>query len=102
MRQLVEAALSGRLASVAAEIAARHGVGVERVVVDLAEPDAPERLKAAVDGFGLVPDVLVNNAGAGLIGTFAELPLDGQIGTIRVNVEALVALTALVQQQEKP
>jgi uncharacterized protein len=84
-----------RLSRIADEIAAANSVRVERVVADLAEPDAPERLKAAVDGFGLVPDLLVNNAGAGLIGTFTELPLDEQLGTIRVNVEALVALTGL-------
>ena len=84
-----------RLAGVADEVAARHGVRVERVVLDLAERDAPERLKAAVDGLGLVPDLLVHNAGAGVIGTFAELPLDAQLATIRVNVEALVALTGL-------
>ena len=85
----------GRLTRIADEIAATNGVRVERVVVDLAEPDAPERLKAAVDGVGLAPDLLVNNAGAAFIGTFTELPLDGQLGTIRLNVEALVALTGL-------
>lgn len=85
----------GRLARIADEIAATNKVRVERVVLDLTRPDAPEQLKAAVDGFGLVPDVLVNNAGAGLIGTFTDLPLDAQLDSIRVNVEALVALTAL-------
>jgi short-subunit dehydrogenase len=84
----------GRLAQVAEAVATRHGVRVERVVIDLAERDAPEQLKAAVDGFGLVPDLLVNNAGAGFIGTFTRLPLDEQRGIIRVNVEALVAVTA--------
>jgi uncharacterized protein len=84
-----------RLANVANEIAARHNVRIEQVLVDLAEHDAPERLKSAVDGFDLVPDILVNNAGAGLIGTFTELSLEAQLGTIRVNVEALVALTGL-------
>jgi uncharacterized protein len=85
----------GRLGRIADEIAAANNVRVERVVADLARPDAPEQLRAAVDGFGLVPDVLVNNAGAAFIGTFTELPLDGQLDTIRVNVEALVALTGL-------
>jgi short-subunit dehydrogenase len=84
-----------RLRRIAEQIAAEHRVRVERVTIDLAQPDAPEQLKAAVDGFGLVPEVLVNNAGAGLIGTFAELPLDEQMATVRVNVEALVALTSL-------
>lgn len=85
----------GRLGRIADEIAAANNVRVERVVVDLIRPDAPEQLKAAVDGFGLVPDVLVNNAGAAFIGTFTELSLDAQLDTIRVNVEALVALTGL-------
>lgn len=72
-----------RLGRIADEIAAAQNVRVERVAVDLASPGAPEQLKAAVDGFGLVPDVLVNNAGAGLIGTFTTLPLDAQLATIR-------------------
>jgi uncharacterized protein len=85
----------GRLGRIADEIAATYNVRVERATVDLASPGGPEQLKAAVDGFGLVPDVLVNNAGAGLIGTFTTLPLDAQLDTIRVNVEAIVALTGL-------
>ena len=85
----------GRLKRVAERIADEHHVRVETVTIDLAEPEAPERLKATVDGLGLVPDLLVNNAGAGFIGTFTELPLDAQLATIRVNVEALVILTAL-------
>jgi uncharacterized protein len=85
----------GRLGRIADEVAATYRVRVERVVVDLVSPGGPEQLKAAVDGFGLSPDVLVNNAGAGLIGTFTTLPLVAQLDTIRVNVEAIVALTGL-------
>jgi short-subunit dehydrogenase len=95
MRLVVTGRDEGRLQRVADDIAVRYGVRVERIVLDLAEPDAPERLKAGVDGFGLVPDLLVNNAGAGFIGTFTRLPLDEQLGVIRVNVEALVAITGL-------
>jgi short-subunit dehydrogenase len=84
-----------RLGRISDEIATRNNVRVERVVLDLARPQAPEQLKVAVDGFGLVPDVLVNNAGVGYIGTFTELPLGAQLDAIRVNVEALVALTGL-------
>ena len=84
-----------RLQRVAEEVAARRSVQVDRIAIDLREPDAPERLKAAVDSLGLSPDLLVNNAGAGFIGTFTRLPLDEQLGVIRVNVEALVASTGL-------
>jgi short-subunit dehydrogenase len=85
----------GRLSRIADEIAATCNIRVERVVVDLASPGGPEQLKAAVDGFGLSPDVLVNNAGVGFIGTFTTWPLDAQLDTVRVNVEAVVALTGL-------
>jgi short-subunit dehydrogenase len=84
-----------RLRAIVSELRARHQVRVESIVVELAGPDAPERLKAAVDKLGLVPDVLVNNAGTGSIGTFTELPLERQLDMVRVNVEALVAVTAL-------
>jgi short-subunit dehydrogenase len=86
---------ASRLGRVADEIAAANGIRDEQVIVDLAVPGAPERLKAAVDEAGLTPDVLVNNAGAGIIGSFTRLPLEGQLNVIRLNVEALVALTSL-------
>src|SRR5207247_2181870 len=70
-------------------------IRVEPIVVELSAPDASDRLKMAVDKLGLVPEVLVNNAGTGAIGTFAALPLEWQLDMIRVNVEALVAVTSL-------
>jgi uncharacterized protein len=38
-------------------------------------------------------DVLVNNAGFGLHGSFAELPLDRQLQMIQLNITALTDLT---------
>lgn len=95
MRLVLTGRDEARLQQIADAIAERHAVRSERVTVDLADPDGPDRLKAAVDGFGLVPDLLINNAGAGYIGTFTELPLDEQLATVRLNVEALVTLTGL-------
>jgi hypothetical protein len=46
-------------------------------------------------GRGTTVDVLVNNAGFGLHGSFVELPLAKQLEIIQVNVAALVALTGL-------
>jgi len=80
---------------VVVQLRERHQIRVEPILIDLAEADSPERLKTAVDQLGLSPDILVNNAGVGAIGTFAELPLDRQLDMVRVNVEALTALTAL-------
>jgi uncharacterized protein len=86
---------AARLAAVAEEVATTYKVQAEQVIVDLADPDGPSRLKAAVDALDLRPDILINNAGAGYIGTFTQLPLDAQLAAIRVNVDALVMLTGL-------
>jgi len=65
-----------RLARVAGEIRAAHGVAVEEIVLDLAQADAAERLYADVRRRRTEPvDLLVNNAGFGLYGEFADMPM---------------------------
>ena len=49
-----------RLAEVGRELHARHGVRAERIVMDLAEPGAPQRLFDEVAGRKLNVDFLVN------------------------------------------
>jgi hypothetical protein len=80
-----------RLEALAAEL------GRARVIVaDLAAPGAPLKLVEAVEAQGLTVQTLVNNAGFGLTGRFAELPLDRQREMIDLNVAALAELTHLV------
>src|SRR5690606_16578896 len=59
-------------------------------------PDAAARLFAQVEAKGLTIDTLINNAGFGLVGRFADLPRDRQRGMIDLNVAVLVGLTQLV------
>lgn len=67
---------AGRLAQVADGIRATHGVTVEEIVLDLAQPDGAERLYAEVRGRRTNPvDILVNNAGFGLYGEFVDMPM---------------------------
>jgi short-subunit dehydrogenase len=81
-----------RLAAVAEEI---RGLGVraEYFVTDLAQREAPLVLYAQVRNRGRPVDVLVNNAGFGALGAFAEVGLEWQLDMIQVNVAALVDLT---------
>lgn len=72
---------------------ARHGVAVETVAVDLSDADGPTRLWAATEGAGRQVDLLVNNAGFGLNGGEAELPLEKVAEMIRLNVGATAELT---------
>src|SRR2546426_8275690 len=65
-----------RLARVAGEIRAAHGVAVEEIVLDLAQADGAERLYADLRRRRTEPvDLLVNNAGFGLYGEFTDMPM---------------------------
>ncbi|MBI3810012.1 MAG: SDR family oxidoreductase [Nitrospirae bacterium] len=66
-----------RLARLAGELRSRYGVAVEEIVLDLAQADAAERLYAEVRGGRRTEpvDLLVNNAGFGLYGEFADQPM---------------------------
>ena len=81
-----------RLDALAAELRAAHGVAVHVFAADLARPDAPDELLAEIAAAGLPVDLLVNNAGYGARGDFAELDLPEQLGIVDLNCRALVAL----------
>jgi len=67
---------AGRLARLAGDLRTRHGVAVEEIVLDLTQADAAERLYADVRGRRTGPvDLLVNNAGFGFYGEFADMPM---------------------------
>ncbi|WP_375429585.1 SDR family NAD(P)-dependent oxidoreductase [uncultured Sphingomonas sp.] len=81
-----------RLEALATKLRAAHGVAVHVFAADLARPGATEELLADVAAAGLSIDLLVNNAGYGARGGFAELDRDEQLGIVDVNCRALVAL----------
>jgi len=82
-----------RLERLARELATAHGVEAVALPCDLVAADGPASLAAELDRRGLVADWLVNNAGFGTFGRFHELPVDGELDEVRLNVEAPVALT---------
>lgn len=62
---------------------------------DLADPAAPRALFDAISAAGLTVDVLVNNAGFGHLGPFAEADQSKMLRMVQVNVAALTELTGL-------
>jgi short-subunit dehydrogenase len=82
-----------RLRELAAGIEREHGVRAEIATADLAEPDRRDALVDTVNERGLIVEVLVNNAGFTTVGDVHSNP-DRQIGMVRVNCEAMVALTS--------
>lgn len=85
-----------RLETLAGQLSERHGIRAEVVVADLSEPDQRRAVVAAVEERGLVPDVLVNNAGFSTVGPVADVDPGREIQMVRTNVEAVDHLCALV------
>lgn len=84
---------AGKLAEAAAALKEAHRVQVEVVAGDLADPRGAARLSEALAARGLVPDVLVNNAGVGAHGRFAEQDIARLQGLLQLNVTSLAELT---------
>ena len=63
---------------------------------DLSLPDSAAALVNAVEAEGLAIETLINNAGFGLAGKFANLPLERQREMIDLNVRTLTELCGLV------
>src|SRR5579859_3680735 len=80
-----------KLGQVASELQAR-GVSVKTVALDLAEPPAPKFLFDQLQREGIAIDMLINNAGFGAFGEFAQMS-DAEIhGQIDLNITALTEL----------
>lgn len=81
-----------RLDALAARLRAGHGVEVDIVVADLTQGFDVSRVEDCLrDSSDL--DLLINNAGFGTYGRFAELPPEAEMAEINLNVVALVRLT---------
>jgi len=81
-----------RLQELAQEVRTRSNVEVTVITEDLADPVAPARLVAALQGRGLAVDALVNNAGYGLPGTFFSTTWEEQSAFLQVLYTAPVEL----------
>lgn len=81
-----------RLDALAARLGGAHGVGVAVLRADLTDATEVARVEEAVRADPRL-DLVVNNAGFGTAGRFAELPVDGEEREIRLNVVALTRLT---------
>lgn len=77
-----------RLEALARELERQHGIVAHAFRADLAEPDAPARLVGAISARGLHVDVLVNNAGYGVPGSYARTGWAQHDEFLRVMVAA--------------
>ena len=82
-----------RLAELSAELTAAHGVQVTLIDTDLSDHAAPAAIAERLRTEGKAVDFLINNAGFGTCGPFAQAVLDREVEMIHLNIRALVQLT---------
>jgi short-subunit dehydrogenase len=94
---LVVVARSGdRLNELAEELKREHAAEVEVLVADLSTADGVSRVETRLADATAPVDLLVNNAGFGTFGRFAELPVEKEIEEIELNVVALMRLSRAI------
>lgn len=79
-----------RLERLAAELAQRYGVETGWEVLNLAQPEAGHRLFAAARARKTYVDVLVNNAGFGLYGSFVDMPSPKLQEMLQLHINTIV------------
>jgi short-subunit dehydrogenase len=82
----------GKLRELARECE-QKGSRAHVVTADLAAPGGAKSIVDAVAALNIPIDVLVNNAGFGVYGRFADTSLEKEVESIQVNVVALTELT---------
>ncbi|HZT59203.1 MAG TPA: SDR family oxidoreductase [Pyrinomonadaceae bacterium] len=84
-----------KLSSLADELKDKHNVRVRVLPADLARPEAAREIFDELQREGFSVDALVNNAGVGSYGLFAETDLQTELDLLQINVVALTHLTKL-------
>jgi short-subunit dehydrogenase len=84
-----------QLYSLADQFKKEHGVESRVIFKDLSLPGAGQEVHDQVEAAGISVEYLVNNAGFGSVGPFAEMDVTQQLGIVQVNIAALTHLTRL-------
>jgi uncharacterized protein len=82
-----------RLQALAQELEGPYGVRATVMEADLADPAAAGTIVERVDAAGIVVDFLINDAGFGSHGPYAQADFARQSEMVDVNIRALMALT---------
>jgi hypothetical protein len=83
------------LEALATRLAAEHGVAARIIAEDLADPVAPRRIFEEMKDRRADVEFLVNSAGFGANGPFAEADLGRLLAMVQVNATSLMHLTHL-------
>lgn len=79
-----------RLTELQSELQTQYGCVVVPITLDLAEQDAADVLYARLGELGCRVDLLVNNAGFGVLGSLESVPADRVSAMVNLNCRAVV------------
>src|SRR5881394_691997 len=98
-RVVLVARRADRMAALAGEITSTGGSAPIVIACDLEQPDAGDKIAAALAAEGVEVEFVVNNAGFGLFGNAIELDRTEQLGIIAVNIRATTDLSLRFSDQ---
>jgi short-subunit dehydrogenase len=99
MNLVLVARREDRLRDVARELETAHGIRCEVVTADLSQPHAGRDLLAEVRRRGIAVELLVNNAGIGMVSSVEKTDVARALELVQVNVAGLTELTLLAAQE---
>jgi uncharacterized protein len=92
-RVVLVARRADRLTALSGEITAAGGAAPIVIPCDLEQPDAGDKIAAALAAEGVEVEYVVNNAGFGLFGNAIELDRGAQLGMIAINIRTMTDLS---------
>jgi len=84
-----------KLLALANQAQQMFGVSAQVIVKDLTKPNAAEEIHRQLEQEGIHVDVLVNNAGYGLLGNFAFTSKRDELEMIQLNIATVAHMTKL-------
>jgi hypothetical protein len=93
MNLVLVARSKDKLQQLASKLQEQYKIQVNVIVQDLTAPEAAKSVFEAVTQKGLTIDLLINNAGFGDYGDFAERDGDRQVQMVQLNILALLDIT---------
>ncbi len=93
MHLILTARRTELMTELAAELQAKHATRCEIIAVDLTAPEGCHKLLQEIQRRGLSVQLLVNNAGFGVVGEVDDADVDRLLELVRLNISATVELT---------